>query len=867
LLRRCTLTPTNAALDDFVVRLAPEVIVNPVLVRVGGEELGVRFDAERIGAAVDGHRGFDPAPALEEVRRQLTGTAGLRVERRLLLATFADPGADLLADLRRRGADMREHRVVRALAAGTPLTAPEGRTAAQTRDGEGPRPGAGGFSLDPAQRAAVEHVAAGGDLRVIAPTGTGATQVAAAVLAQAVASGQRVLLVADSAAERRTVDERLRDNGFGRLMLHLVGDLDASAVREDAAAQVATARSEVDARRVAGPQEGARPDLTVSAAPLEEHARALHDARAPWGVSAHDAMQALTKLAERPTAPSTTRRLRGQQLNDCAREDLPGWAARLDEAARLGAFDVSPASTPWADAQLRTDEAAAETLARVRRVVDVELPRVRALMATSCDAAGVRGASSVAEAHTRVLLMQGVRETVSHFGTEVFGQSLGDVAAGTATPQWRREHGVRFGALARWRLRRQARALLRPGVTATDSEQLHDWLQRARAQRLSWQRVAVRDGAPSVVPGLEELDSAVDMLRADLAGLDAVLPTALVREVSDDASLLGIQLPELAALLRSLALDPEALTSLPRRTVLLDELEAGGWGPLLADLGARWSGPGSVDLRAEVEAAWWSGVLDAYSMLDPLVGAPDASALRTARNGFTLAEAAARAHAARGVRAALDERAIATGLDLDLLPCLALSGVALAALAADVPDVDLVVVLGAQATATATLLPALSRADQVVLLGDPDLPGPRELATAGGSRGAALGEPSGRSPSPQVPGPQSGGPQRTSVLDDAGGVLPSLWLERQHACLDDRLVLGIGLPGRVQDSLPGVGMLAGARSVRRTSNRPVGERRGPEALVDLVVDIAVEVLRLNPEESLGMVVADPAGAELVADAV
>ena len=852
LLRRCTLTPTGEALDDFVVRLAPDVIVNPVLVRVAREELGIALDAGRIGAAVGGHRGFDPAPALEEVRRQLAGTPGLRVHRRLLLATFADPGADLLADLRRRGASVRGHRVVSALAAGTPVEPLE-------RPGRQEGPLESGFALDPTQRAALEHVARGEDLRLEAPTGTGATQVAAALVADAIARERSVLLVADSAADRRAVDERLRDNGFGRLVLHLVGDLDAAAVAADARAQLEAARAELEARRSAPPRGGARPDLSGPAGVLEEHARALHTRRSPWDVSAHDAMDALATLGERTTSPSTTRRLRGEALAACSREDVTGWSAKLREAVALGAFDVSPSTTAWAGAQLRTREAATEALARVRRVVEEELPRARAQLATCCDSAGLRGASSVGEAHERVTLMLGVRETLGRFGAEVYAHSLGDVAAGTATAQWRRERGVRLGVLGRWRLRRQARALVRPGVTATGTDELHDWLQQARAQRLTWQRVTVRDGAPAVPEGLDALHAAVTDLRADLLALQEVLPASAHADLGGDGSLLGVQLPELASLLKALAADATALDTLPRRTVLLDELRAAGWGPLLDDLGARWEGPGSIDLTAEVEAAWWSGVLDAFAMADPLVGAPDAGALRSARTELQLAEAAARAHTAHGVRDAVDQRVLGAGggspqgraADAVLLPCTALSGAAAAALAQQLPDVDLVVVLGAQAAAVATVLPALSRGRGLVVVGDPGLPGPQDLPTARDVQ------------APQLPADAAPAPARPGLLAESAGVLPTLRLGRQHACLDDRLVEGF--PGAAQDSLPGTGL--DARAVRRTSSRPVGARRGPDALVDLVVETALEALREHPEESLGIVVADAPGAELLADAL
>ncbi|WP_432534243.1 hypothetical protein [Kineococcus arenarius] len=888
LLRRCSLAPAAEAREDFVVRLDPGVLVNPVLVRTARAELGVELDAERVARAVGRHRGFDPEPALEEVRRQLAGVPGLRVERRLLLATFADPGSDLLTHLRRHGADVRGHRVVRALAEGAPVAPAEPRTAEpRTAPAAADRVG---LPLDAAQRRAVEHVLSGADLRLEAPAGTGATQVAAALVAAGAAAGRTTLLVADAAAERRAVDERLREHGLGRLVLHLTADLDPAAVLADVREQTRTARGELEARRGAA-VTGTRPDPAADAAVLEEHAQALHRRRAPWGVSVHDALEALAQLAERPVPATTTRRLRGEDLAACRREDLPAWAGRLRRAVELGAFDPAGTSGPWAGAQLRSPQAAADALTRVRSALEDTLPAARALMATVCDAAGLRGAASVAEAAERVELLEGVRTTVARFGPDVFAVSLGDVAAATATAQWRRDNGVRVGALARWRLRRQARALLLPAAVPEGTAELHEWLQRARAQRLAWQRVSVRDGAPHVPDGLDELCVAVAALRADLLEVQRVLPARLLADLAPDGSLLDVQLPELTALLRDLVRAAGALDHLPERTVLLDELAAAGWQPLLDDLGARWDGPGSVDLTAEVECAWWAGVLDALSLADPLVGAPDTTALRRARAALQLARAAARAHDARRVRGAVDARAGAAPVPPErparpplrtatgpaeplapelaaagaLLPCTALSAAGAAALGADLPAADLVVVLGARSSATSWVLPALARGRQVVVVGDPALPGPTDLATAGALPVAtARPEPadgSGEPPAELLDEPLG------DLLDDTVGVLPGLRLERQHACLDDRLLEGVPVAG----DLPAPESLRGAgpepRAVHRTSLRAPAARRGPDALVDLVLEVVVDALRRHPGHSLGVVVPDAGGADLLADAV
>ncbi|NAZ83464.1 hypothetical protein GTR02_16730, partial [Kineococcus sp. R8] len=852
LLRRCTLEPTGAAQDDFVVRLDPAVVVNPVLIATVATELGIELDAHALASAVVSGRGFDPAPALRQLRDELHGVPGLRVEARLVLGTFADPAADLLGDLRRRGGAVREHRVVRALAEQVPVapTAPLDAPAVEDL----PVP------LDPEQRRAVARVLAGEDLRLEAPTGTGATQVAAAVVAGLAAARRTCLLVADAAAELRAVQDRLAEAGVGPLVLHLVADLAPAPVSLAARTQRDAAVHEVQRRRGHPAEAPRQPDVQRLVDVLDASATALHRRREPWGVSAHDAALALAELAGRPAAPSTTRRLRGEALQTCSRADLAAWAERLAEAVRLGAFDVTPATSPWAGARISTREGAAAAERALARIVEDELPRARALMAGLTDEVGLRGASSVADAGDRVALLEGVRLTVSRFGPDIWSESLGDVSAATAGAQWRRQQGVRMGALTRWRLRRQARALQRNGISADSVEQLHTWLLDARAQRLAWQRVSTREGTPHVPDGLAEAQIAVASLRADLEALQAVLPAHLL----PDGPLRSLQLPELTALLRALHADTAALEPLPRRTQLLDELAEGGWQPLLEDLAARWMGPGSLDLAAEVQAAWWSGVLEVMSLEDPLVGAVDTAGLRQARAELVLADATRRVHAARRLRDALDERAAAVDASAAdplspparaattaVLPCWALSPATAAVVlgaAPDGPGADVVVVLGAQASSTAALLPALSRARQVVVVGDPALPGPRALRTAAPAHGSAPAD-----------GPVPG----RDLLRESALVLPTQRLDRQHATRDEEL-----LPARLragQSTVPGA--RRGERRVARTSSRPVGARRGPEALVDLVHAVVQRHHDEHPAESLGVVLPDAATAAAVADLV
>ncbi|GAB7190124.1 hypothetical protein NUM3379_08300 [Kineococcus sp. NUM-3379] len=893
LLRRCGLRPVGTAHDDYEIQLTTGVSLNPVLLRHLHAEHGIVLDAAAIAASAVGGRGFDPVPAYTTLGSRLGRVPGFRIERRLLLGTFADPGAGAARDVAALAPRLGGHRALRRLLTGT-ADGPAPRPAPRAAPDGDPAP-ALPLDLDPEQRDAVEAVLAGDDVAVQAPPGTGATQVAAAVVASLAARGRSVLLVSGTAAELRDVDERLTGAGAGRLVLHV---RDATGGAEDVEEQLAGAAARLHG---AAARQDAVPGALASGAvaaqqhgrELAAHAHAEHRPREPWGVSAAQAREALAELAERPLGPRTTRRLRGDALTSCRREDLPGWSRRLAEAAELGAFTVTPATTPWAGARLTTDEHAQAVAGSVRRLVEDLLPTARARMAVLVEQAGLRGADTVAAWLEQLELLRGVRRSVERFGADVFHEPLADVALATGRPQHRRERGVRMGWWRRWRLRRQARALLAAGVSPAGTDELHRWVQEARAQRMGWQRASGRGGTPHLPAGLADAEAALEALTGELEAVAEVLP----EHATGSVGLRELPLPELAVLLRSLRSDTAALEPLPRRTVLLAELAAGGWQPLLEDLGARWSGPGSVDLAAEVETAWWAGVLEAVCLDDPLVGAVDAAHLRQVRADFALADRAAAAAAAGQVRAEVDRRAAevlraavpeqpvprmrspqprpvvdvlraAGERAAALLPCWAMSPLAVPDAVPQEVVADVLVVLGAERTGLAAVLPALARARQLVVVGDPRGLPPQPFATVaaappdgvpaqGGAALRAARPAQAVTPAPRTPPAgevlAEGGAAR-SLASLAEAALPSFPLRTQHACRDERLLrplLGPGGPAEGQLVPPGA-----AGDVVRVLDVPQGARRGGVPLLEAVAAAVVEQVRHHPHESVGVVAPD-----------
>ena len=107
-----------------------------------------------------------------------------------------------------------------------------------------------------------------------------------------------------------------------------------------------------------------------------------------------------------------------------------------------------------------------------------------------------------------------VRDTLEVFRPEVFDIPLGDLVAATGTKEFRETSGVALGWYARWRLRRQARGLLRPGTPPAD---LHGALVDAQRQRQAWQHMAGA-GRPEIPADLDRARTAYDDLAEDLTG-------------------------------------------------------------------------------------------------------------------------------------------------------------------------------------------------------------------------------------------------------------------------------------------------------------------------------------------------------------
>ncbi|MBX9243678.1 hypothetical protein ICW40_02520 [Actinotalea ferrariae] len=854
LLRPVAVTARGRGESDYDLVLEPSLEINPLLA-TALRSRGALLDPTALARGAFTASGFDPRPALE--RLTSLGSAVLddfRLEDRLLVGTFVHPEQALVADLDAQALSLHQHELVAALAGDQraidalqhPLPTPlRGDRPLDQERGVG--------DLDPVQEYVLDAVAAGHHLLVDAPAGSDVAGTLAAVVADAAASGRTVLYVPGHRRAAQALTDRLTGLGLDELVLDVAPD---SGWRASSARRLLAAMTvepvPVDGEKVAIVQR----ELLDRRRRLSGYIEGLHAVREPWGTSAYDALQALARLTSVRPAPQTTVRLTPPVAESLTGERRAQAATDLVRAAGLGAFSASSRTTPWYGADLPTQDRAAAALARIERLVQVSLPRLQAEVERVADATGLTPARTPAQWAEQLAMLAGVRGALDVFQPLVFERSAADLVAATAPKGWREERGIEMSGGLRRRLRKQAKDMVRPGRPVAD---LHAALVDVQAQRELWQAHCPAGGWPRIPDGLADIEHDFAEVREDLDALAAVLANTV-----QGGALLDLPWAELGDRLRRLHLDRSALETLPERTALVRALDRQGLGPLLSDLAER--GVPAVMVTAELELAWWSTVLEQLLAADPALAGYDGTALarlvaefrtldlRHLQDRALLAKASARESLRTRLRAADEETQQLFGdivedrfttlrhaverypaVTRHLRPCLVSAPMLVPHLLPPRRTEDLVILDAANHLPLETVLCALARGRQVVVVGD--------TRCASGT-----------------------------AMTELAAVLPSIPLHADSSRRDPHLTQFLadhGYAGRlVATPLPSVSALL-RLDVVDGSGMPAasGAVEATRAEVEHVVDLVAEHALTRPEESLAVVTASPAHAEAVRDAV
>lgn len=858
LLRGARIRPTDASWRDYVLRLDTDVLFNPALEHYLRGELGLQLDGHDLAQVSLGHHRFEPRSTYDRLERLCADVPGFGIGPQLVLSTYPLAKLPLVAELAGPPERLASRPLLVSLA-----TQDDG--AGATEPVEVPEPTervATVLEADGSQRRVLGMLATGTSVVLDAVPGTGRTQTIVNVIAQAGAQSRTALVVAERRRALEEVQERLRDIGLGDLVLD-VRETPAAARRAAAELLDALDRHHADARSAgeqppSGPPapDGDPADPASFGDPLRvlrAHEDALHGQREPWGVSLAQTQDVLTRLAALPHPPTSHVRLEPGVLSALTPDSMGEVRDSLTRAVTAGAW-TRRSDDAWFGAQISSAEDADRAAAIVADLVTGAFTTAREHVVALARSVGLPAPVNLQQWTRTYDLLGRVRDTLDIFSAQVYEAPLEELVQ--ATTRHPKGSADKLPAITRSRLRRQARSLLRPGAPPPD---LGDRLRHARDERAEWERLAGRAARPAVPRGWEDAAEEYAGIHRGLTWLGEVLRTTPQGQ--------DLETTHLDLLLERLVrLDAQAhrLPVVAQVHGDLQPLRDRGLGRLVDDLARR--GVPADQVEAEAELVFWASVHDQIATREDQVSSDD---LRTALDSLHSQEQAscerARAAVRRATRDAVDaaltahpeqEAALRAVVEagpplrmIDLLaaapdvvqalrPCWVASPLTVPATIPVDARFDLLVVDEAQRVPVPHAVPALARADSVLLVGDScGLPG---MPFAG------------------VVDEHAKAPEAVSesVFTAASRTLPVVCLQNQSRAVDQRMLPR--RPGHNPDGFPGVLLPS-----RVTVLDVAADNDLPGAVVDLIVDHA----RRSPSASLGVLVDDVVAVTAIEDAL
>lgn len=847
---------------DFDLRLHGSFTINPELVEAARTHFGIAIDGRALAALAYDEGVFKPQPVIDHLRALTAHIDTFTVLPRLVVSTFADVSSRMTRD----AADL-DHPVLNALAGHVgdredlsvvrPLP---------TLVGADDRPPASDRLLldaDAEQEAVLARIVSGQSLTVQTLPGTGGTQTVINAVGELVRAGKRVLVVSARRSTLEGMRHRLAGIGLPALAVsptQLHRDLIRAIGRNEKAEQP----------KVADVDDALVRLRTV----LRDYRDALTGRHPQLGISPLEALRTLTTITQQDPQPRAETRFDLRTLQNLSTRRAEA-AHALQTAARLGEFRFGPDDSPWYAVAFETTQQARDAHALAVKMHRSEIPAILERGYELIAQTRMRPFTTVSELGAYIRLLQGIRASLDRFSMTVFERPLGELIEAHAP---RRDAPEMSGAQRR-RLKHLSREYVRPGMHITD---MHESLLRVQQQRTQWQQLVEPGVLPEVPIGLDDVATAWQRVDANLAALD----TALGRT----QALASLPIPLLLRTLAGLAAESAVFDNLVERATLRGRLVELGLDGLMTELSTRHVPEDQVG--AEFDFAWWQSALEAMLRTDrSLLGANTTVVDRLERDFRLVDEAHAgsagpllaaelatkwkiavvdEAPEANALKHALRSGATrpseivhaAPTLVRTLAPVWLASPYEVPAIPADAPF-DVVVIADAAALCLAEAAPALRRARQVVVFGDPVTQKPTPFRVGAGA--------------PQLADESEVPFDDVSVFERLAEIVPGETLTRSYRAGGEDLaeLVNNAFYDRRLVSLPWAGSYLGRGSLsvdyveggHGTPDPVTGAVESPDAEVARVVTLVVEHAVNRPAESLMVVTASTRHAERVRAAV
>ena len=856
--------------DDFELRLAGSARLNPAMVRQIKQEYGIDLGTMDVAQLANSMSRLDPEPVIERMRASAGRIPGMTIESKYFISTFADL-KESLGELPHTAITPLVRDVAALKVPGVKPRELNAHNLQQPLDQRDPAEEMLLLDADANAQDIIDTAVSGFSFTVTAAPGTEPLRTAVNIASALIGRGKSVLVVGEKRSTLAEFSALLKRTGIDSLRYDLLAEHDSEAQRAEFIRAIVRNESAEEPN-----SEDLNEELCATRQTLIDHTRALLTKDPHWQISVYAALQRLAELTASEDGPATRVRFDRPMLDSLLERDQV--RAELVRLGEIDGFAASSRTSPWYRARLVNDEEAAEAYALVITLKS-SLLNLREAMNRMAAMLGLRPGRTIAEWESQLAILMRIRETLKRFRADVYDRPVTDLIAATASGAWRRENGIEMSSMQRSRLRRAAKEYILPGVNIGD---LHEQLKIVQTERAEWIRHIEAPRTPQIPQNLDQLADALNSLVSELAGLGIVLADTI-----DGTDFVRTDLDVLDARLDALMDDRVLLMTLPERDALQQKLHERGLSELLDDLYAR-QVPTEV-VAAELELAWWQSALE-YLLERHEGKLLDGDRLRDTESRFRRADYAHMTSAParllakvarvwtdriesehdqaaylksqlRGYEFVLEELLThAPVMARTLLPLWTASPFALARKVPASMRFDAAILLDSESTPLAANLPAITRADQVIALGDPHSGYPSPFIVSAPTFGA----------------PDPADEQLDSTFDVLATVLPNRTLAMLHRSMDP--VILDYLNREFYDSQ------LHAAPVSRASSQPAAtltveyiDTRGkvsdnanldsPGVEVERVTNLVLEHAYRTPDRSLAVVTASPKHAQRVAESV
>ncbi len=419
--------------DDLRLAVAGEPQVNPVLLYVLEENYAIRINASAMlsecgGEDESGQWRIDPEGVFARIERAATTVPGFKVTRRVILANFQFAKMAMVEDLKRNGDTISSSAIVAAVAGHSVSRQKLAQAVIDIEPAQlDERPASDDYLVldaDSTQHRAIVLVVKGQNGVVQGPPGTGKSQTISNLIAQSVAEGRRVLFVAEKRAALDAVIKRLThpDVGLGHLVLDLHG---ASVSRKEVMARLAHALEQIRNALPADGVEAVHQEFEARRKQLNEHARRVNQIRQPTCLSVNQMVGRLLRL---PAAARSALRLRGETLAALTAERADEVKQCILEGAANPTLLLGKDPSPWNNANITDGHRAQPALDLAMRAASDLWSQFERLLGQAVQRLGVRPPGSLDDAATLLALLRDVRHIREQYKAEIFSARPGELA-------------------------------------------------------------------------------------------------------------------------------------------------------------------------------------------------------------------------------------------------------------------------------------------------------------------------------------------------------------------------------------------------------------------------------------------------------